>query len=192
VPAPGAVQGYAVRLNAWRHRTGPAEPHPADLWHPYRADVARQVTNPAWPDSDNPKSFISPSFSPRRSPGWIPRVKECGHSPIEIPQGLLLHHLGALLQPWVFCAGGGKLPTLLQIPRGAAATRAPVQVLLDGQVPHKPCMRAVVPQCRLLNGRGEHAVPRHAKTIAISTDISGEVRRRLLRPGGRGLMLRSR
>ena len=154
--------------------------------------MARQVTNPAWPDSDNPKSFISPSFSPRRSPGWIPRVKECGHGSIEIPQGLLLHHLGALLQPWVFCAGGGKLPTLLQIPRGATTPQTPVRMLLDGQVPHEPGMRAVIPQRRLLGGCREHPVPRHANTIAIPADISGEVRRRLLRPEGRGLMPRRR
>jgi hypothetical protein len=191
VPAPGMIQGHAVGLSASWHCAGPAESHPPGLRHPYQADVAGQVAYFAWTDRDDPKSFVPPSFPPRRSPGWVSRVKECGHRSSEIPQGLLLDHLRALLQPWVLCAGGCKLPTLLQISRSTSATRTPVQVLLDGQVPHEPGMRAVAPQHRLLNGRREHPVPRHANTIAIPTDISGEVRRRLPSPGGRSPMPRS-
>jgi hypothetical protein len=191
VSAPSTVPGDAAGLSIGWHRAGPAEPHPTCLWHPDRADVTGQVTNLAWPDSNKPKSFVPPRFPPRRPPRRIPPVEESGHRSSEVSQGLLLHHLGALLQPWVFCAGGGKLPTLLQIPRGATATQAPVRMLLDGQVPHKPGMRVVVPQHRILGGRWEHPVPGHANTIAMPTDIPGEVRRRLLRPGGRGLMPRS-
>jgi hypothetical protein len=39
---------------------------------------------------------------------------------------------------------------------------------------------AVVPQHRLLGGRGEQPVPGHANTLANTTDISGEVKRRFL------------
>jgi len=47
----------------------------------------------------------------------------------------------------------------------------------DGQVPHVPGMAAVVPQHRLLGGRGEEPVPGHANTLSDTTDITGEVRR---------------
>jgi len=53
-------------------------------------------------------------------------------------------------------------------------------VLLDGQVPHVPGVAAVVPQHRLLGGRGEQPVPGHTNTLSNTTDISGELKRRLL------------
>ena len=55
-------------------------------------------------------------------------------------------------------------------------------VLLDGQVPYVPGVRAVVPQRCLLGRRGEQAVPGHANTVSDTTDIPGEVKRRFL-PG---------
>ena len=55
-------------------------------------------------------------------------------------------------------------------------------VLFDGQVPHVPGVRTVVPQHRLLGERGEQPVPGHTNTLANATDISGEVTRRFL-PG---------
>jgi hypothetical protein len=51
-------------------------------------------------------------------------------------------------------------------------------VLLDGQVPYVPGVRAVVLQHRLLGGRGEQPVPRHTNTVANTTDIFREVKRR--------------
>jgi len=51
-------------------------------------------------------------------------------------------------------------------------------VLLDGQVPHVPGVRAMVPQDCFLGGRGEQAVSGHANTLATTTDIPGEVKRR--------------
>jgi hypothetical protein len=57
-----------------------------------------------------------------------------------------------------------------------------VGVLLDGQVPDVPGVAAVVPQHRLLGGRGEQPVPGHANTLSDTADISGEVKRRFL-PG---------
>src|SRR5208282_1169843 len=76
----------------------------------------------------------------------------------------------------------GELPALLQVSWRARPARAPVGVLLDGQVPHVPGMRAVLSQHRLLGGRGEQPVPGHANTLSGTTDISGEVTRRFL-PG---------
>src|SRR5208337_3852466 len=98
----------------------------------------------------------------------------------EVPQGLLLYHLRTCGQPGVLRAGGGKLPALFQVTRRTRAARAPVRVLLDGEVPHEPGMGAVVPQHGLLGGRGEQAVPGHANILATAADISGEVKRRFL------------
>ncbi len=69
---------------------------------------------------------------------------------------------------------------VLQVARRAGAARVPVRVLLDGEVPHVPCVRAVVPQHGLLGGGGVQTVPGHANTLANTTDISGEVERRFL------------
>ena len=58
------------------------------------------------------------------------------------------------------------------------ASRAPVLVLLDRQVPDEPGVAAVVPQDCLLGGRGEQAVPGHTHALSDITDTSGEVKRR--------------
>ena len=100
----------------------------------------------------------------------------------EVAQGLLLDHLGAGGQPRVLRAGGGQLPALLQVGGSAGAARTPVPVLLDREVPHVPGVRAVVLQRCLLGGRGEQPIPGHAKILANTTDVSGEVKRRFL-PG---------
>ena len=92
------------------------------------------------------------------------------------------HRLGPGGQPRVLRPRGGQLPALLQVPRRARPARAPVPVLLDGQVPHVPGVAAVVPQHRLLGGRGEQPEPGHANTLSDSADIFGEVTRRVL-PG---------
>jgi len=97
-------------------------------------------------------------------------------------QCLLLHHLRAGSQPQVHRPHLGKLPALLQVARSALPARAPVPVLLDREVPHEPGLGAMVPQHHLLGGRGDQAVPVHANTLANTTDISGEVKRRSL-PG---------
>ena len=98
----------------------------------------------------------------------------------EVPQRLLLHHLRACGQPRVFRPRLGELPALLQVPRRAFPARVPVRVLLDGEVPHVPGVRAVVPQHRLLGGCGEQTVTGHANTLATTTDIPEEVKRRFL------------
>ena len=86
------------------------------------------------------------------------------------------------LEPRVLRPHLGKLPALLQIARSARPARAPVPVLLDREVPHEPGLGAMVPQHYLLGGRGDQTVPGHTNTLANTTDISGEVKRRIL-PG---------
>ena len=58
----------------------------------------------------------------------------------------------------------------------------PVRMLLDREVPHVPSMGAVIPQHRLLGGGWEQPIPGHANTLATTTDIPEEVKRRFL-PG---------
>ena len=184
MPASRPVHGHPVGLHARRHRAGPAEPHPSGLRHPDLADFPGQsahVPLPAAPP-DDPEPLIPPGLAPRRPPGRVAPGRRSGHRPGEVPQRLLLHHLGAGGQPRVLRAGGGELPALLQVARRALAARAPVRVLLDGEVPDVPGVAAVVPQHRFLGGRGEQPVPGHANTLANATDISGEVKRRFL-PG---------
>src|SRR5438552_3425118 len=54
----------------------------------------------------------------------------------------------------------------------SSALWLPVRMLLDGEVPHVPGMRAVALQHRLLGGRGDQLVPGHTNTLATTTDIS--------------------
>jgi hypothetical protein len=91
---------------------------------------------------------------------------------------LLLHHLGACSQPRVLGAGGCELTALFQVAWGALSARAPVPVLLDGQVPHAPGFGAVVTQRSLLDRRWKQTITGHANTLATTTDISmgGEAR----------------
>jgi hypothetical protein len=55
-----------------------------------------------------------------------------------------------------------------------------MRVLLYGQVPYVPGVRAMVPQDCFLGGRGEQAVSGHTNTLANDSDISEEVKRRFL------------
>jgi hypothetical protein len=182
VPASRPVHRHTVGLHTQGYGPGPAEPHPSNLRHAHFADVAGDaayVPLPPVPPHDA-KSLIQPSLPPGRPTGWVRRVHECDHGLVEIPQRLLLHRLGACCQPRVPGAGLSELSALLQVAWRAFTARMPVRVLLDGHVPYVAGVRAVLPQQRLLGGRGEQTVPRHANTLAISTVISGEVKRRLL------------
>ena len=184
MPPARPVPGHSVRLRARRYRAGPAEPDPSGLGHPDLAGFPAEpphVPLPPAPPHD-PESLIPPGLAPRRPPGRIRRVEERGHRPGEVTQRLLLHRLGACRQPRVLGSGLGELPALLQVARRARPARVPVGVLLDGQVPHVPGVAAVVPQDRLLDGRGEQPVQGHANTLSDTADISGEVKRRFL-PG---------
>ena len=184
VPPARPVHRHPVGLHVRRHRAGPAEPHPPGLQHPDQADLTGHTAHvplPAAPPGD-PESLIPPGLAPRRPPGRVRRVEERRHRPGEVAQRLLLHGLGAGGQPRVLGPRLGELPALLRVARRARPARAPVGVLLDGQVPDVPGVAAVVPQHGLLGGGGEQPVPGHANTVSDGTDISGEVTRRFF-PG---------
>ena len=184
MPAPGAVHRHPVGLHPRRHRAGPSELHPPGLGHPDLADVAGHAAHVPLPPAPprDPESLVPPGLAPRRPPGRVARAEEGGHGLGEVAQRLLLHRLGACGQPRVPRSRPGELPALLQVARRARPAWAPVAVLLDGQVPHVPSVRAVAPQHRFLGGRGEQPVPGHTNTLANTTGLSGEVKRRFL-PG---------
>jgi hypothetical protein len=175
MPPARAVPGHPVGLRVRRHVTGPAEPHPPGLGHPDLAGFPAEpphVPLPPAPPHD-PESLIPAGLAPRRPPGRAARVEERGHCLGEVPQCLLLHGLGAGGQPRVPGPGLGELPALLQVARGALAARVPPGVLLDGEVPHVPGVRAVVPQHRFLGGRRDEPVPGHTNTLSDTAGIPG-------------------
>jgi hypothetical protein len=153
MPTARPVHRHPVGLRVQRHGAGPAEPDPSGFGHPDLADLtghAAHIPLPAAPY--DPESLIPAGLAPRRPPGRIRRVEECGHRLGEVAQGLLLDRLGAGSQPRVLGSGPGELSALLQVARRVPAARVPVGVLLDGRVPYVPGVAAVVPQHRLLGG----------------------------------------
>ena len=182
MPPPCVVQGHPIGLRAHRHVAGPAEPHPSGLRYPNLADMAGQAAHVpllSAPPYD-PEPLMPSGLAPRRSTSWVLRVEERGRCLGEIPQRLLLHRLGTCSQPWELRPSSGELPALLHIARSALSAGTPMLVLLDGQVPDEPGMGAVVPQHRFLGGRRTQPVPRHTNTLSIDSDISKEVKRRVL------------
>src|SRR5438105_3837491 len=177
-PGAPAVKRDAIRLHLRRHRAGPAEPYPSGLWDAHLAHAAGQAAHLTGPDGDNPESLVPAGLPPRRTVMRAVQVICQGLG--EVAQRLLLHHLRACGQPRVLRAGGGELPTLLQVARSARAPRAPMSVLLDREIPNVPGVAAVFPQHRLLGGRGDQTIPGHTNTLANDTDISREIRRRFL------------
>ena len=174
MPAPCSVQGHSVGLRARRHTPGPAKPNPTDLRHPDLADLTghpAHVPLRAAPSND-PKSLIPPGFTPSRPPRGVARIEECGHRVGVVAKRLLLHRLRAFRQPSVFRSCLSELTALLMVARGALPSRAPVLVLLYGEVPYESGLRTVIPQHHLLSGGWEQPVSGHANTLATTTDIS--------------------
>jgi len=182
VPASCPVLCHPVGLHSRRYRPGPAEPYPTDLRHPNLADFPAEPTHLPLLSSPphNPEPLVPSRLTPRRAPIRILRIQECGHSAGEIPKGLLLHRLGSGSQPCMLRPGLGELPALLDIAWRPRAARAPVRVLLDGQIPHVPGVRAVIAHYRFLGGRGDQPVSGHTNTVAMTTDIFGGVKQRFL------------
>ncbi len=182
VPASCPVLCHPVGLHSRRYRPGPAEPYPTDLRHPNLADFPAEPTHLPLLSSPphNPEPLVPSRLTPRRAPIRILRIQECGHRPGEIPKGLLLHRLGSGSQPCMLRPGLGELPALLDIAWRPRAARAPVRVLLDGQIPHVPGVRAVIAHYRFLGGRGDQPVSGHTNTVAMTTDIFGGVKQRFL------------
>ena len=181
MPAPGAVKGYTIGLHAFGHCSGPTETHPPSLRDPDMADFTGGATQvPLSAASHDPESLVPPRLAPSRSPGRVLPVEECCHRLGEVSQRLLLHRMGACGQPLVLRSSLRELPALLQITGGTLASDAPVRVLLDRKVPHVARMRAVIPQHRFLGGRRDQTIAGHTNTLATTTHISGEVKRRCI------------
>ena len=143
----GAVQPRRGQvLTCRRHGAGPAEPHPPGLRSQSARPASRHPTH-LLGLSATMESFITRTCaSPAARPGCA--GEERGPRLGEVPQGLLLHHLGALSQPRIRGAGGGERLARPGSPEHLSAP-VPVPVLLDGQDPHVPrwpqCCRARPP-----------------------------------------------
>jgi len=101
-----------------------------------------------------------------------------GHGLGEVTQRLLLHHLAALGQPPVLGPGLGQLGGLGAVAGRVTAAGPPPGLLLDGQVPHVPGVRTVLPQEGLLHRCWDQTVAGHDSNLLSNTDVSEEVKRR--------------
>src|SRR5215468_2179709 len=98
-------------------------------------------------------------------------IEELVHCLTEVPQSLLLHDDAARCQPVECRSRFGQLAALLGKAWRAAAPSAPPRLLLACQVPYESGVRAVHPQCRLLNGSWLQPVSRHKSNLSATTDI---------------------
>jgi len=164
VPAPSRIACDPVGLRVLGNWAGPAKSDPAHLGNTDFTGLSSQAANVTRLDRNDPESFVSTSFPPRR-PAVCSR-HEIGHRLSEVSQCLLLHHLGAFAQPRMLGAGGSELPALLQVTGSARAAGPPPSVLLHCKVPHEAGMGAVSKQYGLLFDGRREPVPTHTNTIA--------------------------
>lgn len=173
MPAPRSISGHPERFCLSRDGAGPAEPHPAHLRDPHLTRPARQTAYVplSATAADDPKTLTPTGFTPRRTS--VRSSKEISHGLGEVSQRLLLHRLGSRRRPPEFSSGFGQLTRLLGTARRTRPARPPMLVLLNGKVPDKTGMRAVLQQYRLL-------------TLTTTTDEQGRERRFLpgLKAGG--------
>jgi hypothetical protein len=74
-------------------------------------------------------------------------------------------------QPIVLGTDRGQLSTLLVVTR-RAATGLPVQLLLDGQIPHIPGVATMLRQYQRLLSSRKQPVTRHTGNVTATTDKS--------------------
>ena len=171
VPAPSAITSDSVGLDGVGDGAGPAEPHPPHLGYPHLPVAAVEPLDVARFEADLSESFMRAGLAPGRAA--VGAAEKVAHRLGEVPQRLLLHGLRPGCQPVVFGAGRGQLGTLLVVPR-RSATRLPVPLLLDGQIPHKPGMATMFGQyCSLLKA-GKQAKPAHINNLGRTTDNTRE------------------
>jgi hypothetical protein len=176
VPAARAVTGDPVGLCVLGGGPGPAESDPPGLWHPSFAHMAGQPTYPLSLWSDDAEALVAAGFPPGGS-AMCPGEEAC-HCLREVPQRLLLDSLRPASEPGELGAGVGELPTLGYEPRSGGAAGSPVPVLLHSKVPHKPSVRAVLPQDQLLRRSRREPVAQHKSNLLTATDTFEEVTRR--------------
>ena len=189
MPAPSPIPLHPIGLHAFGYGARPAESYPSGLGNPDLAGFATEPADVVWLNPDDPESFTSPGFAPGRLP--VRAGEEISHRLGKVPQRLLLHHLTAIGQPLMLRAGLGQLTALSQISRCCATPRTPPGLLLNGQVPDEPGLRALTSQDRLLRWRRNQAITGHVSNLVASTDIPEEVKGRcLLHPSLRATRLR--
>jgi hypothetical protein len=189
VPAARAVTGNPVRLNTSGDGPGPAEPKPPGLGHPYLGRMARQTAETPSLRSDDLKALITPSLPPG-GPA-MDSGEEIGHCPGEVPQRLLLNGLRSGCKPSEFPAGFGELAALGKVPGRRRTARAPVLVLLHGEISHESGVRAVLPQDQSLLRSRPKPVTGHKSNLLANTDTFEEVTRRSALPEVRMITPRS-
>ena len=167
MPAAGPVTRDPVGLHPAGDRTRKAEPHPPNLGHPHPPVSAVQLLDLMRFDRYLPKPLMHTGFTPRR-PAVRP-AEETTHGLGEIPQGLLLHRLRASRQPIVLSACFRQLSTLLVV-AGRTASRPPMPLLLNRQIPHIPGVATMLGQPRRLLGGRKQPVSRHTDNVTTTTD----------------------
>jgi hypothetical protein len=182
MPATGPIAANPIGLHPFWDRSRQAKTHPSHLGHPHPTEPAVQTLDVARFHPDLPESLVHTGFAPRRAA--VGSVEKVAHRLGEVPQRLLLNGLRARRQPAVHGAGRRQLSTLLVIAR-RVASRLPMLLLLDGQIPHVPRVATMLGQhlC-LLSGR-KQPVSRHPRNLTATTDELPKARRFLhrLKPG---------
>ena len=166
MPAASPIAGDPVGLHPLRDRPRQAEAHPANPGHPHPTEPAVQTLKVTRFDRNLPESLLHTGFTPRRAA--MRSVEKVAHRLREVPQRLLLHGLRAS-RPVVPGTGRSQLSTLLVVTR-RAATGLPMQLLLDGQVPHVPGVATMLGQHRLLFSGRKQTITRHVRNVVNSTD----------------------
>jgi hypothetical protein len=162
MPPARSVAGHSKRLRCG-YLPAPAKSNPANLGDPHRAGSSIEPANLFGLDGDNSEPVVTITLAPRRSS--MGTVEVVGKRLREVSQRLLLHHLRAGAQPADLRPGLGQLTALLDKRRRRVSTRSPVLVLLDGQIPNEPRMRAVLQERSLLHNGGLEPVTRHVLDV---------------------------
>jgi len=158
VPTSRPVASHPIRLRVG-HLPAPAKPNPANLRDPYGPSSSVESADLFGFHGDDSEAFMAITLSPSGPP--MRAIEEVREGLREVSQSLLLHHLRTSAQPAEFLTSFGQLTTLFGKRRCRSTSGSPMLVLLDGQVPHEPRMRAVLQQRRLLRRRGLESVTRH-------------------------------
>jgi hypothetical protein len=123
---------------------------------------------------DDAEPLSSPGL-PERRPSVRP-AKEVLHGAVEVAEGLLLDGLAPGAEPIVLAPRNCELAALLQVTRRALPAVPPPRMLLDGEVPYEPCVRAVLPPYLLLGTRRNEPVAGHNPIVLSTIPERGERR----------------
>jgi hypothetical protein len=171
MPTACAIHGNPERLHSDGNCAGPAEPNPAAFGD---EQLSRLPTHSAYMirfNRNDTESFVTSGFPPCR-----PTVRSGEvvlHRLTKVAERLLLHRLAADSQPWVFVPRNCELLALLQISRRTRPPRTPPRVLLTGEIPHEPGVRAMLSQYCFVGSRRVQAIARHTKLYRVLLTFPG-------------------